>query len=53
MVASMAFLGSFLQYIIIMVILLFLAGCGIFLGKYLRDRKDAKEALKEKENNNI
>lgn len=45
----MAFLGSFLQYVIIMVILVFLAVCGVFLGKFLRQRKDAKEALMKNE----
>lgn len=40
----MAFLGSFLQYFIIMVILVAVAAAGVFVGKKLRDRKDAKSA---------
>lgn len=36
----MAFLGSFLQYFIILVILALLAVCGIFTGKKLRMRKN-------------
>ena len=42
----MAFLGSFLQYFIIMVIFAAVAVAGVFVGKKLRDNKDAK---KEKE----
>lgn len=45
----MAVLGSFLQYVIKMVLLAVVAGCGIFLGKKLRDRKDAKIAAEEKQ----
>lgn len=40
----MAFLSSFLQYFIIMVILAAVAAAGVFAGKKLRDRKDAKNA---------
>ncbi|MGN0142914.1 MAG: vanadium nitrogenase [Roseburia sp.] len=40
----MAFLGWFLQYVIIFIILVAVAGVGIFVGKKLRDRKDAKAA---------
>lgn len=40
----MAFLGSFIQYVIILVILAAIAAGGLFLGKYLRVRKDAKDA---------
>lgn len=40
----MAFLGSFLQYIIILIILAALGVAGMFLGKTLRIRKDAKTA---------
>ena len=38
----MAFLGSFLQYVVIMVILAAVAAAGVFVGKKLRDRKDVK-----------
>ena len=40
----MAFLGSFLQYLIIMIILGVVAVCGVFAGKKLRLNKDAKDA---------
>lgn len=40
----MAFLASFLQYFIIMVILAAVAAAGVFVGKKLRDNKDAKKA---------
>ena len=40
----MAFLASFLQYFIIMVILAAVAAAGVFAGKKLRDSKDAKKA---------
>jgi hypothetical protein len=40
----MAFLGSFLQYAVILIILVAVAGLGIFTGKKLRDNKDAKKA---------
>ena len=40
----MAFLASFLQYFIIMVILAAVAAAGVFTGKKLRDNKDAKKA---------
>ena len=40
----MAFLSSFLQYFIIMVILAAVAVVGVFTGKKLRDNKDAKKA---------
>ncbi len=39
-----AFFGSFLQYLIIFVILAALGVAGIFLGKTLRKKKDAKDA---------
>lgn len=39
-----AFLGSFLQYFIILVILAALGVGGIFLGRFLRKKKDAKDA---------
>ena len=40
----MAFLSSFLQYFIIMVILAAVAVAGVFTGKKLRANKDAKNA---------
>ena len=40
----MAFLASFLQYFIIMLILAAVAVVGVFTGKKLRDNKDAKKA---------
>ena len=40
----MAFFGSFLQYVIILVILAALGVGGIFLGRFLRRKKDAKNA---------
>ena len=43
-VEEMAFLASFLQYAIIMVILAAIAVAGVFAGKALRARKDAKTA---------
>ncbi len=39
----MAFLASFLQYFIIMIILMAIAVCGVFAGKKLRANKDAKD----------
>lgn len=44
----MAILISFLQYALKFVILVAVAGAGIFLGKNLRDRKDAKAAAEER-----
>lgn len=43
----MAFLGSFIQYVVILIILAAIAVGGVFLGKYLRNKKDAKEASSE------
>lgn len=43
----MAFLGSFVQYIVILLILAAIAVGGVFFGKYLRNKKDAKEASDE------
>ncbi|MFG6383563.1 MAG: vanadium nitrogenase [Lachnospiraceae bacterium] len=37
----MAFLISFIQYAIKFVIMVAVAGCGIFIGKKMRDRKNA------------
>ncbi|MCF2642558.1 vanadium nitrogenase [Roseburia hominis] len=41
----MLFLGQFLQYVIIMLILAAIGVAGIFVGKKLRQKKDAKQAL--------
>ncbi len=38
----MEFLSSFLQYFITLVVLAVIAGLGVFTGKKLRQRKDAK-----------
>ena len=38
----MAFLGSLIQYVVILVILAAIAAGGIFLGRFLRNKKDAK-----------
>ncbi len=43
----MAFISSFLQYFVIMVILAAIAVLGVFAGKKLRDRKDAKAAAEQ------
>lgn len=40
----MAFLGWFIRYLIIALILAAVAGLGIFTGKKLRTRKDEKTA---------
>ena len=40
----MAFLSSFLTYLIIFILLVGVAILGVFIGKALRKRKDAKEA---------
>ena len=42
---QMAFLTSLLGYLAKFVLYAVLAACGIFAGKKLRDRKDAKTAL--------
>ena len=41
----LAFGGSFLQYVVIFVILVAIAVLGVFTGIALRKRKDAKELL--------
>jgi len=43
----MAFLGSFLQYLIIMIVLAFVAFIGGFIGVKLRQSKDAKASVEE------
>ena len=40
----MAFLASFLQYVICAVVLVAVGFCGGFIGKKLRDSKDKKAA---------
>ncbi|MBO5247075.1 MAG: vanadium nitrogenase [Eubacterium sp.] len=40
----MAILGSFFKYLIVMVILAAVGLAGVFAGKKLRERKDAKTA---------
>ena len=45
----MLFLGQFLQYVIIMLILAAIGVAGIFVGKKLRQNKDAKQALDSRE----
>ncbi len=40
----MAFVTSFIQYAVILILLAGLAVLGVFTGKKLRDRKDAKNA---------
>ncbi|WP_143524507.1 vanadium nitrogenase [Roseburia sp. 499] len=44
----MAVLNVFLEYGIKFVVLVAVAGLGIFLGKKLRDRSDAKKSIDEK-----
>lgn len=48
----MTFLASFIQYAVKFIIMAAVAGCGIFFGKKLRDRKDSKtaEEMTQKEN---
>lgn len=45
----MSFLGYFLQYVIIMLILAAIGFAGACVGKKLRDRKDAKQVLENQE----
>lgn len=40
----MPFLASFLQYAVILILLAAIAVGGIFFGRFLRGKKDAKEA---------
>ena len=40
----MVFVTSFIQYAVILVLIAVLAVLGVFAGKKLRDRKDAKNA---------
>ncbi|MDD7641255.1 MAG: hypothetical protein PUK75_02010 [bacterium] len=39
-----AFLGSFLQYLIVMILLAAIGIAGAIVGKKMRERKDAKDA---------
>ena len=45
----MTFLTSFIQYIFIFLILAAIAVGGIFLGRFLRKKKDAKASMETKE----
>ena len=45
----MAFISSFLQYFIVMVILAAIATAGVLIGKKIRDCKAAKNAAVSKE----
>ena len=38
----MAFIASFIQYVVILVLLAALAVAGVFFGRFLRSKKDAK-----------
>ena len=40
----MAFLATLLRYVITLLVMAAVAGLGLFTGKKLRDRKDAKTA---------
>lgn len=40
-----AFINSFLNYIVLFLIMAVLAGTGVFIGMFLRKRKNAKEAV--------
>ncbi len=44
-----AILGSFLQYVIVMIILAAVGVGGVFAGKKLRERKDAQTAAQAAE----
>lgn len=48
----MTFLASFIQYAVKFVVMIAVAGCGIFFGKKLRDRKDNKTAAEMTKNEN-
>lgn len=39
-----AFLGSFLQYLVVMILLAAIGIAGAIVGKKMRERKDAKDA---------
>jgi hypothetical protein len=41
-----SFFNTFISYLLLVVIMVALAICGGFVGKKLRDNKNAKEALK-------
>ena len=45
----MLFLGYFLQYVIIMLVLAAIGVAGALVGKKLRQNKDAKQALNSQE----
>lgn len=43
----MAFFASFIQTAVKFVLMVAVAGCGLFFGKKLRDRKDAKTVAEQ------
>ena len=43
----MVFIASFIQTAVKFILMTAVAGCGIFFGKKLRDRKDVKTAAEE------
>ena len=43
----MAFFARFIQYALKFILMAAVAGCGLFLGKKLRDRKDADAAAEK------
>lgn len=45
----MPFLASFIQYIIIFLVLAAIAVGGVFLGRFLRKKKNAKASVETKE----
>lgn len=47
----MAFLGSLIEYLVKMIILAVIAVGGIFLGRFLRTKKDAKDAMAANDTN--
>lgn len=47
----MAFLASLIQYLVIMIILVAVAVGGVFTGKHLRTKKNAKLAASGLQNN--
>ncbi|HOO27616.1 MAG TPA: vanadium nitrogenase [Lachnospiraceae bacterium] len=46
-----AFVNSFLSYLLLAVVSMGLIALAVFLGKKLRDKKDEKDMLKETEEN--
>ena len=50
---KMVFLGTLLKYVVGMIVFGIMAALGIFTGKKLRDRKDAKNAAYVTEETNV